>query len=128
MRKTLILLPLLGLAACATPQQSCISGVSRDLAIVDQLIAQTELTIARGYGLDERQEVRTIPRMCYDEEPDGTIDYEICETTYVRNVSVPVAVDLESEQNKLRQLRQQRDRLEEPTAAAIQQCIATYPE
>lgn len=128
MRKALILLPLMGLAACATPRESCIAGVSRDLAVVNQLIAQTQLNVQRGYGVDERQEVRTIPRMCYDEEPDGTIDYEICETTYVRNVSVPVAVDLDSERNKLRQLQEQRERLEGPTQAAIQQCIATYPE
>lgn len=128
MRKFLILLPLAGLAACATPRESCIAGVSRDLAIVNQLIAQTELTIARGYGLDQRQEVRTIPRICYDEKPDGTVDSEICETTYVRNVNVPVAVDLDAERNKLRQLQEQRQRLEQPTAAAVQQCIATYPE
>ncbi len=43
-------------------------------------------------------------------------------------MTVPVALDLDAERNKLRQLRQQRERLEGPTQAAIQQCIATYPE
>ncbi len=128
MRKALILLPVLALSACATPRESCIASVSRDLAVVNQLITQTELNIARGYGVEQRQDVRTIPRICYDEKPDGTVDTEICESTYVRNVEVPVAIDLDAERNKLRQLRQQRERLEGATQAAIQQCIATYPE
>jgi hypothetical protein len=128
MRKTLILLPLLALAACASPQQTCIGGVSRDLAVVNQLITQTELNIARGYGTETRQEVRTIPRTCRSYRADGSYDIDFCDTTVVRNVSVPIALDLDAERNKLRQLKQQRDRLEGPTQAAIQQCIATYPE
>jgi hypothetical protein len=128
MRKTLILLPLLGLAACATPRETCISGVSRDLVIVNQLITQTERNIARGYGTEDRQEVRTIPRTCRDYRADGTYEIDFCDTTVVRNYSVPVALDLDAERDKLRQLKEQRDRLEGPTQAAIQQCIATYPE
>jgi hypothetical protein len=128
MRKTLILLPLLGLAACASPQQTCIGGVSRDLAVVNQLITQTELNIVRGYGTESRQEVRTIPRTCRDYRPVGTYEVDICDTTVVQNVSVPIALDLDAERAKLRQLQQQRDRLEAPTQTAIQQCIATYPE
>lgn len=128
MRKTLILLPLLGLAACASPQQTCISGVSRDLAVVNQLITQTELNIARGYGTESRQEVRTIPRTCRNYRPDGTYEIDFCDTTVVRNYTVPVTLDIDAERTKLRQLQQQRDRLEAPTQAAIQQCIATYPE
>jgi hypothetical protein len=128
MHKTLIILPLLGLAACATPRESCIAAASRDLTVVNQLISQTELNVARGYGIDTRQEVRSIPRICYDERPDGTVRTEICDQTYVRDVSVPVALDLDSERAKLRQLKEQRNRLKGPTDAAVRQCVATYPE
>jgi hypothetical protein len=128
MHKSLLILPLLGLAACATPRESCIAAASRDLTVVNQLIAQTERTINRGYGIDKRQEVRSVPRICYDERSDGTVRTEICDTTYVRDVSVPVAVDLDAERNKLRQLKQQRSRLERTTEAAVRQCVATYPE
>ena len=128
MHKSLIILPLLGLAACATPRESCIAEASRDLSVVSQLITQTELNVARGYGIDTRQEVRSIPRICYDERADGTIRTEICDETYVRDVDVPVALDLDSERAKLRQLKEQRARLEAPTEAAIRQCMATYPE
>lgn len=128
MHKSLIILPLLGLAACATPRESCIAAASRDLSVVSQLITQTELNVARGYGIDTRQEVRSIPRICYDERADGTIRTEICDETYVRDVDVPVALDLDSERAKLRQLKEQRARLEGPTEAAIRQCTATYPE
>lgn len=128
MRPILLVLPLLGLAACATPREMCVAQVSRDLQIVDGLIAQTTLTLQRGYGVESRQEVSSVPRMCSDHRSDGTIDWDFCETTIVRNVNVPVAVDLREEQVKLEQLQAQRDRLARPTADAIQQCIAIHPE
>ncbi len=128
MRKILILLPLLGLAACATPRDSCIAQVSRDLSTVNALISQTEATLARGYGIETRQEVTTRPTFCREVLPDGTVKTEICEETTVRTFDVPVAIDLDAERTKLRQLQEQRDRLEPATQAAIQQCLATYPE
>lgn len=128
MRSMIIILPLLALAACATPRESCISGVSRDLAIVNQLITQTSLNIQRGYGTESRQDIRTTPRTCSDVRADGSIDYDICYEQYIRNVDVPVAIDLDAERAKLRQLQQQRDRLEGATQDAIQQCVALYPE
>lgn len=129
MRHVLILLPLLGLAACATPQQICVSEASQDLAVVNSLIAQTSLNLQRGYGITERQEVRTIPRMCSERDSDGNVvDWDFCDTTYVRDIREPVALDLRAEQDKLHQLEQQRDRLTAATTAAVQQCLATYPE
>lgn len=128
MRKALILLPLLGLAACATPREACISSVSRDLATVNMLIAQSEATLARGYGVEQRQEVTTRPTFCREVLPDGTVKTEMCEETSIRTVDVPVAIDLDAERNKLRQLQEQRARLEPATQDAIQQCIAANPE
>lgn len=128
MHKVLILLPLIGLTACVSPRDACISQASRNLTVVNQLITQTERNLARGFGVDQRQEVRSVPRICYRERSDGTVHSEICDETYVRNVSVPVALDLDEERRKLRQLQEQRTRLERSTQAAIQQCMATYPE
>lgn len=129
MRHALILLPLLGLAACATPQQVCVANAGQDLAVINSLIDQTTLNLQRGYGINERQEVRTIPRMCSARDANGNVvDWDFCDTTYVRDIREPVALDLRAEQDKLDQLEQQRDRLTAPTNAAIQQCLATYPE
>jgi hypothetical protein len=128
MRHILVLLPLLGLAACATPREICVAEATRDLQVVTGLIAQTSLTLQRGYGVETRQDVRSITHMCSDRNADGTIDWDFCERTYVRNVNVPVAVDLRQEETKLRQLQEQQARLERTTAAAVQQCQATYPE
>ncbi len=128
MRPIILVLPLLGLAACATPREMCVAEASRDLQIVNGLIEQTSLTLQRGYGVESRQEVRSTPRMCSDHRADGTIDWDICEVTTVRDVNVPVAVDLRQEQIKLEQLQAQRDRLQRTTADAVQQCIAIHPE
>lgn len=46
------------LAACGTPQERCIASATRDLQVVNDLIAETEGNIARGYGY-EKYEVTT---------------------------------------------------------------------
>jgi hypothetical protein len=41
------LLSLLLLTACGTPQEQCINSVTRDMRVVDRLIAETEANLAR---------------------------------------------------------------------------------
>ena len=44
--KRLMLLPVLFLAACGTPQEQCISANTRDLQVVDRLIRMIQ--VGRG--------------------------------------------------------------------------------
>lgn len=134
MRRTLVLLALL--AACGTPQEQCINRVTRDLRIVDRLIAETEGNLARGYAYEDvivyrpvrvicdyyhrpgpadgGPAPRPVPRYCWDER----------EYTEQR----PTAIDLRAERSKLEGLRAKRVELSRSAATPIAQCQAQYPE
>ncbi len=128
MRKALFILPLLGLAACATPQQSCISAATRELNTVNALIQTTQGNIARGYALYPQQQVVVVRDICTTQNPDGTVFNYRCDQTQTVTNNVPVSIDVRAEREKLQQLQEQKTRLTRESNAAVQQCIATYPE
>lgn len=128
MRFALFMLPLAVLTACATPREQCINQVSRDTRILASLIEQTRGNLARGYALEEQQEVRTIRRMCSGRNEDGTSFRYRCDKTDTFTRTVPVAIDLNVERAKL---ASQEERFAQSQAAANQailQCIARNPE
>lgn len=127
MRRALILLPLL-LAACATPREQCINDVTRELRVLNGLVTETQQNISRGYALEEVQEVRVIRTTCTGNNDDGSTFTFPCEETQTFNRDVPVAIDLNAERAKLNSLLERQTQLERATDAAIQQCVATYPE
>jgi hypothetical protein len=123
------------LAGCGTPQERCISSVTRDLRVVDRLIAESQANLARGYALvnqtvyvpvweyctppvlvrpkDGSQPVLVPGRMCLDDEP--------------RTVRRSVAIDPAAEKRKLAGLQDQRRKLVARAEPAIAQCRASYP-
>ncbi|HVG48139.1 MAG TPA: hypothetical protein VM899_08405 [Rubellimicrobium sp.] len=124
----LALLAALALAACETPQQSCLSSASRDLRVVESLIRETQANLQRGYAVEQEQVVDVDRSFCRVERDDGDIDLVPCDRTEVENVSRPVAIDLRAEQAKLDGLLERRATLSADTAARQQACFATYPE
>jgi len=81
MRPALMILPFLALAACATPREQCIGQATRDLRVLNSLIAETQGNLARGYAIGEQQEVRTLRKTCRGENSDGTIFRYSCDET-----------------------------------------------
>ena len=138
--KRIILPALLLFTACGTPQENCISGATRDMRVVDRLIAKTEGNLERGYAYETVTLTRTAwrqcghdgyggyrgdrggrhgkrdmgPRMCFDD-----VDY-----TEQR----PVAIDLRAEAAKLASLKAKRAAQANAASPAIKQCRAQYPE
>jgi hypothetical protein len=108
MRRAALLLPLLALAACETPQEACLRDVSRQAGIVEGLISQTQGNLRRGYAVEEDQVVRTVPDFCEVEDDEGRERTVFCDRTVVRDVERPVAIDPEVERAKLEGLLQQR--------------------
>lgn len=132
-----MILPLLllaSLAACATPQERCILGVTRDLRVVDELILDTRRNLARGYALEDRVDYR--PEWVECGPPvvrtrDGqrvVIPPRRCLEQVPYTVREPVAIDLADEQRKLNQLLPKRQQLARQAEAQVAQCRATYPE
>lgn len=132
MRIAAALAPLLILVACATPRESCINEANRDLRQVNALIIETQGNLARGFGLETRQDTRVRRGRCTGQGvgPDGepfSFRYD-CDRTEVVDTQVPITIDRVAEQRKLTQLIAQQRQLERQAQAQVQACIAAYPE
>ena len=128
MRALFALAPIALLAACASPQQQCLTNVTKELRVNAFLIAQTQANLDRGYAIDRQQRVSRGFDMCRERDRDGTVSTTLCRTTQVRDVNVPQAINLEVERDTLDQLLARRANLEKQAAAATAQCRALYPE
>lgn len=124
----LILLGLLPLAACATPGERCERAATEDLRVIDQLIAETEANIARGYAIT--QEIESSPRLrvCYGRGWGGQVRTGVVfcnrNETIVRDK--PVAIDLKAEEAKLSSLRAKRPQTARRAAGQIAACRQHY--
>lgn len=128
MRPALIILPLVALTACATPREECISDATRDTRVLSGLINETRANLARGYALDQRQDVRTLTRTCRGKNDDDSTFFFPCNETETFTTTVPVAIDLEAEQAKLRSLEERFAVTQASSNQAVAQCIAVHPE
>lgn len=128
MRLALFMLPLAVLTACATPREQCINQVTRDTRILASLIEQTRGNLARGYALEEQQEVRTIRRICRGSNEDGTTFRYRCDKTDTFTRTVPVAIDLNVERAKLASQEARFAQSQAASNQAVLQCIARNPE
>lgn len=132
MRLAAAFIPLLILAACATPREACVNDATRDLNRVNRLITDTQANIGRGFGLETRQETTVRRGRCTGTTVDSegeTISFRYaCDRTEVVDREFPVTIDLAAERVKLSQLLDQQSRLERQSQARIQSCIAAHPE
>lgn len=126
MRATLLLIPVL-LTACATPREACLADVTREVRVLDQLIAVTRGNLERGFALEERQDIVTRRTFCTGTNEDGSTFRFRCEETDTRTVQIPVAIDLNAERAKLASLeeRQRQNRIN--AQSGIAQCQARFP-
>ncbi|AGI66327.1 hypothetical protein OAN307_c05990 [Octadecabacter antarcticus 307] len=127
-RSTLLLLPLLALAACSTPREQCISASNRPVAQLDRLISVARGNISRGYALAEVQDVRVLHTSCEGTNEDGSTFRFPCEETETTTRQEPVAINVAEERIKLAQLENRREQSARAAQARIQQCIAVHPE
>ncbi|MEI6098889.1 MAG: hypothetical protein WCS20_11435 [Alphaproteobacteria bacterium] len=130
MRRLMALALFTTLVGCGTPQQQCINSVTRNLQVVDRLIAETQGNVSRGFAYVN--ETRTTPRFS-DCTPRATTQnpnpvprgcWEDVSTTVRR----PAAIDLDAEAAKLASLQRKRTQLAKDSGPAIQACQMQYPE
>ena len=128
MKKTLILMPLLAIAACSTPREQCISNANGQLRTLDRLIDVASGNVQRGFALAEVQDVRVLRTTCQGTNEDGSTFRFPCEETETFTRREPVSINIVEERVKLAQLQDQRDSAARDVAARTQQCIAIHPE
>lgn len=123
--KHIYVLPLILLTACATPQERCIATATKDLRVLNRLIAESQGNIQRGYGYETERYTRWDFVVC-GRRGDGKLHY--CWEPYDRTRRVPVAVDLTEEQRRLQSMIEKRAQLERAARPRLDACRATYPE
>lgn len=128
--RRLALTALLLLTACGTPQEQCISGVTRDQRVVERLIRETEGNLARGYAL---RSVTVYETEWVDCSFGSSLNprertYRRCVDRFPITTRVPVAINLDAEAQKLESLQRKRAALARGAEPGIRACRAEYPE
>lgn len=118
---------LLGLAAaCTDPHSACVDEATTDLRVVQDLIADTEATLERGYAI--QTETRNV---LYTDFCIGTGisngNFQFCNRSQPVTSSRPVAVDLAEERRKLRSLKRKEVELRTKAARDVRRCELTHP-
>ena len=127
MRLNYIVLPLL-LAACASPQERCISDANRELSIITGLVNETRANIARGFAVGTEEDVIVRRGLCDGQTEDGVAIKVACDRTITRERRVPVAIDLNAERAKLASLVERQTELRTNLNNRVDQCRAQFPE
>ena len=128
MRLSFFVLPLVTLAACATPREQCIGSVTKDLRVLNSLIAETEANLARGYAIEQTQDVRVLRRTCTGRNEDGSEFRFPCDETETFTKERPVAIDLNAERAKLQSLLERQSQTKAASDQAVLACIRANPE
>ncbi len=127
MRRFAVLLPLI-LIACGTPQEQCIDTATRDMRVVDRLIAQSEATLARGYAIEEKTIYMPTWVNCARRHGPDTPKPRLCLKDVPQTIRSAVAVDLTAEAAKRDSLKAKRAAQAKAAATAIKACKAQFPE
>lgn len=138
MFKPLLIIPVFTiLAACGTPQEQCIARETRDLRVVDRLIAESEGNLKRGYGFEDVVISHTVWVTCaplpVPPPVEGALAPEpakprLCLDDRDETITRPVAIDLGAEQSKLSGLKAKRKHLAAAGDRSIAACRKAYPE
>jgi len=113
MRPLLMICPVIALSACLSPQERCIEENVRELRELRALTSETRVNAARGYAIEEYQEIEV------------TFD---CEETRVVDLTRRVAIDVDAEVRRLDQLEARVARLEQSAEQDAALCRSLYPE
>ncbi|MEL6642951.1 MAG: hypothetical protein AAFQ79_03385 [Pseudomonadota bacterium] len=114
------LLSLIALAACASPQERCISEATEDLRVVNTLISESQANLDRGYAIETVNE----PRVGFTFCTGRNSNIVLCTASENSVRDRPVAIDLAAEQQKLNGLVSKKRELETRTRRDLAQCDA----
>jgi hypothetical protein len=131
--KHLVLIPVLAaLAGCGTPQERCIASVTRDMRVVDGLIAEAQGNLDRGYAIEEVERTGVRWESCHRGPPpkpgEAPRPPELCLEEYTFTVTKPRAINLAEESQLLAELQKKRAAQAQAAAPAIASCKASHPE
>ena len=121
------LVVLVLLAGCGDPRTKCIKDANKDLSVVQELIADTEATIARGYAIQTETRTVIYTDFCFGSHRYNRGSFRFCNRAQPVVSKEPVAVDLNDERRKLASLRKKEEELRRRAAIEGQKCDLAYP-
>ncbi|WP_116133675.1 hypothetical protein [Tropicimonas sp. IMCC34043] len=133
MKRLIPLVLLLLLAACVSPRQACLQQATRDVAVLEGLIAEVEGNLARGYAIRQEPYVTSGLDLClgsgYGAINGGLVGvgWGYCNQVETRYRAVPVPIDRVSEQRKLAELKQSRAKATTRAELSLKSCEAQFP-
>lgn len=129
---------VLSLLACGTPQERCIWRATQELEAVEELLAEVEGNIARGYAWQEYEQTTMQWVRCVKpppppppgspppppQPPQQSLCFEPVTVTLQRRVPIDPAAEIRKRDG----LAAKRAELARTANAEIAQCRAIYPE
>jgi hypothetical protein len=121
-------------AACGTPQERCIARETRDVRVLDRLIAESDGNLRRGYALEEVVTYRdrwvqcpatTLPAPAEGQPAQAP---RLCLDEVRETVTRPKSIDLKAEAQKLASMREKRSATLRAAQPALAQCKAQFPQ
>ncbi|MGB3147791.1 MAG: hypothetical protein WBA91_08550 [Paracoccaceae bacterium] len=125
--RSILLLSLLLVAGCGTPQEQCRRNATTELNKLNRLIAETEGNLSRGFAYEERR-VTSFHWVGCVGGAGGHTGASLCLDPFDDTVRREVAIDPAVEQRKLANLKAKHAAITRQAAEAVAQCKATYPE
>jgi hypothetical protein len=127
------------LAACGTPQEECINRETRDLRMLDRLIAETEGNLQRGFAYENVEIFHSVWVQCGGYSDLGEVDArggrgrghsapQLCLDDREYTTTRTKAINKPAEQAKLKELVAQRKKAATAADRLIAACRKTYPE
>lgn len=129
--RAFLVLPLVALAAaCASPRGQCLAEATRDVRVLDHLIAETELALARGYGVERETTYAPRATFCggYGYGRYGYYGLSTCYEPYPVTRETPVAIDPAAERRKLAELKAKHREAVVRMKEDVRACNSAYPE
>lgn len=109
-------------AACTNLQAKCESTARQELETIDQRIAEVRANLDRGYAIDDRGPSVGV-NLCAGNR-SSNIGISLCTSPTIAGGEIPVPIDAEAEERRLRTLLSARNRAEQKLEADLAACQA----
>ncbi len=116
MKRTIAILCLLVLGACATPQEKCLKTTQGRVAAAEKRIAVTQGNIDRGYAVHVSRRLQTSVGIC-----TGRV-FRTCVGQNNGPVETPVSIDISEERKKLERQRAELSAAQIAYQSQVSQC------
>ena len=110
------------LLGCATPDQRCLDEATRDLRTVNQLIAETEGNLQRGFAYETQ--IRSSQGINFCAGYYNNIGTSFCTGNRIVETQRPIAINEAAERQKLSDLKARRADIQRDAELATAACRA----